>query len=179
MSLHDLTQRFPIQLLTPQDAALPATVAAALPAQDVRVFACEDAYSDTAAFSAHYGFGLADCANTLIVKYPHQQADHYAAVVSLGSLRLDLNGAVRHTLGTRKVSMARREVATELTGMAFGGITAFGLPAGLRILVDAAVMDREFVVMGAGRREAKLLLAPPVLRQLPGVEVASLTLPAE
>jgi hypothetical protein len=45
MSLHDLTQRFPIQLLTPQDAALPATVAAALPAQDVRVFACEDAYS--------------------------------------------------------------------------------------------------------------------------------------
>jgi prolyl-tRNA editing enzyme YbaK/EbsC (Cys-tRNA(Pro) deacylase) len=31
---------------------------------------------------------------------------------------------VRHTLGTRKVSMARREVATELTGMAFGGITA-------------------------------------------------------
>jgi prolyl-tRNA editing enzyme YbaK/EbsC (Cys-tRNA(Pro) deacylase) len=40
-------------------------------------------------------------------------------------------------------------------------------------------MDREFVVMGAGRREAKLLLAPPVLRQLPGVEVATLTLPAE
>jgi prolyl-tRNA editing enzyme YbaK/EbsC (Cys-tRNA(Pro) deacylase) len=68
-------------------------------------------------------------------------------------------------------------VATELTGMAFGGITALGLPAGLRILVDAAVMAREFIVMGAGVRETKLLLAPAVLQRLPGVEVAELTLP--
>ena len=49
--------------------------------------------------------------------------------------------------------------------------------AALRILVDAAVMAREFVVMSAGVRETKLLLAPAVLQRLPGVEVAELTLP--
>lgn len=177
MPLNAIAHRFPIQPIAPSEASLPAPVAAALPPDGVIVFACEDAHSDTAAFSERYGFGLDDCANTLIVKYPQNGEDRFAALVSLGSRRLDLNGAVRLTLGTRKVSMARREVATELTGMAFGGITALGLPAGLRILVDAAVMAREFIVMGAGVRETKLLLASAVLQQLPGVEVAELTLP--
>jgi prolyl-tRNA editing enzyme YbaK/EbsC (Cys-tRNA(Pro) deacylase) len=63
--------------------------------------------------------------------------------------------------------------------MEFGGITAFGVPDDWRILVDAAVMEREQVVMGAGVREAKLLLAPAVLRSLRNCEVAALTLPAE
>jgi prolyl-tRNA editing enzyme YbaK/EbsC (Cys-tRNA(Pro) deacylase) len=53
------------------------------------------------------------------------------------------------------------------------------LPADWRVLVDAAVMERTQVVMGAGVRAAKLLLAPDVLRQWPRCEVAALTLPAE
>jgi prolyl-tRNA editing enzyme YbaK/EbsC (Cys-tRNA(Pro) deacylase) len=63
--------------------------------------------------------------------------------------------------------------------MEFGGITAFGLPADWRILVDTAVMERAQIVMGAGTRAAKLLLAPDVLRQWPRCEVVALTLPAE
>jgi len=157
---------------------LPAAVASALPDGEVVVFSCLDEHSDTAAFSARYGLGLADCANTLILKYSRNQAEHYAAVVTLGSRRLDINGAVKEKLAAKRLSLARREVATQISGMEFGGITAFGLPAGIRILVDAAVLERSYVVVGAGAREAKLLLAPSTLMRLPLVEVAKLTFPS-
>jgi len=160
----------------PQQAAhLPPAVAAALDGLEAAVFACRDEHSDTAAFCAAYGCAPQDCANTLIVKYARDGADHHAAIVSLGSRRLDLNGAVKQRLGARRLSLARREVATQITGMAFGGITAPGLPAGLPVLVDAAVLARPWVVMGAGVRETKLLLAPAALLRLPDVEVAPLT----
>lgn len=154
---------------------LPAAVLAALPPAGVTVFAVADDASDTAAFSARYGFALDDCANTIVLRYRQGEAEHHAAVVSLGARRLDVNGAVRAHLGARKVSFANRDAATTLTGMEFGGITAFGLPVGWRILVDAAVMDRPEVVMGAGVRAAKLLLPPRLLASLPGVAVAALT----
>ncbi|CAH2895801.1 MAG: Uncharacterized protein PA2301 [uncultured Paraburkholderia sp.] len=160
-------------------AHLPAHVLAQLPPQGVTVFSVTDDASDTAAFSARYGFGLEDCANTIVVRYKKDGGEHYAALVSLGSLRLDVNGAVKAALGAQRLSFAKREVAVELSAMEFGGITTFGLPADWRILVDAAVMERAQIVMGAGIRAAKLLLAPDVLRQWPRCEVANLTLPAE
>lgn len=156
---------------------LPAIVHAALPATGVTVFTVPDDASDTAAFSARFGFDLDDCANTIVLRFKQDGADRYVAVVSLGSRRLDVNGAVRAHLGARKVSFADREIATALTGMAFGGITAFGLPDGWRVLVDAAVAERAEIVMGAGLRAAKLLLPPALLTTLPGVEVAALTFP--
>jgi prolyl-tRNA editing enzyme YbaK/EbsC (Cys-tRNA(Pro) deacylase) len=160
-------------------AHLPAHVVANLPAEGVTVFAVSDDASDTAAFSARYGFGLEDCANTIVVRYKRDGAEHYAALVSLGSLRLDINGAVKAALGAQRLSFAKREAAVEHSKMEFGGITAFGLPAHWRVLVDAAVMERAQIVMGAGVRAAKLLLAPAVLQQWPRCEVASLALPAE
>ncbi|RFU48159.1 YbaK/EbsC family protein [Paraburkholderia sp. DHOC27] len=160
-------------------AHLPAHVVAHLPPNGVTVFAVTDDASDTAAFSARYGFGLEDCANTIVIKYKKDGAEHYAAIVTLGSLRLDINGAVKAHLGAKRLSFAAREVAVEHSGMEFGGITAFGVPEDWRVLVDAAVMERKQVVMGAGVRLAKLLLAPAVLRTLKNYEVASLTLPPE
>lgn len=182
MSVQQFAERFGFDAIaiTQARAQLPATVAAALPDRDLVVFACPDEYSDTAAFSTRYGVGLDDCANTLILKYSSAtQGEHYAAAVTLGSRRLDVNGAVKHRLGAKRLSLARREVATEITGMAFGGITVFGLPAGLRILVDAAVMARSAVIMGAGSRDRKFLIEPSTLLRLPLVEVASITLPSD
>ncbi|WP_132690191.1 YbaK/EbsC family protein, partial [Pseudomonas aeruginosa] len=145
------------------------------PSAELVVFRVADEHSDTAAFSARYGFGLEDCANTLVLRYKRDGAEGYAAVVNLGSRRLDVNGAVKALLGARRLSFAAREVATELTGMQFGGITAFGLPEGMPLLVDAAVFERPLVVMGAGVRETKLLLSPALLKDLPGVVVAELS----
>ncbi len=165
--------------LLPADALpglLPEHVIAALPADGVGVFRVDDDASDTAAFSERYGFGLADCANTIVLRFKKGGAEHFAAVVSLGSVRLDINGAVKAALGAQRLSFARREDAVERSAMEFGGITAFGLPADWPVLVDDAVMTREQVVMGAGIRQAKLLLAPDLLRGLPAVQVAPLTL---
>ncbi|RAS34397.1 YbaK/EbsC family protein [Paraburkholderia bryophila] len=179
MHSHELDPRLDVIPFGQLNAHLPARVVEQLPAEGVTVFAVSDDASDTAAFSARYGFGLEDCANTIVVRYKKDGGEHYAALVSLGSLRLDINGAVKAALGAQRLSFAKREAAVEHSGMEFGGITAFGLPDDWRVLVDAEVMARSRIVMGAGVRAAKLLLAPDVLRQWPRCEVAALTLPAE
>ncbi|SDV46693.1 YbaK/EbsC family protein [Chitinasiproducens palmae] len=155
-------------------AHLPARVVAALPADAVAFTVTDDA-SDTAAFSAHYGFALDDCANTIVIRYRAGGVEKYAAVVCLGSRRLDVNGALKAALGAQRLSFAKREDAVALSGMAFGAITLFGLPADWRVLVDEAVVSRERVVMGAGVREAKLLLPARTLAALPGVQIAALS----
>jgi len=179
MHSHELVKQLDLIPAEQLSAHLPAHVVENLPAQGVSVFAVSDDASDTAEFSARYGFGLEDCANTIVIRYKKEGAEHYAALVSLGSLRLDINGAVKAALGAQRLSFAKREAAVEHSGMEFGGITVFGLPADWRVLVDAAVMERAQIVMGAGVRAAKLLLAPEVLQQWPRCEVASLALPAE
>jgi prolyl-tRNA editing enzyme YbaK/EbsC (Cys-tRNA(Pro) deacylase) len=134
------------------------------------LFPCDTTLADTAAFCAAYGFALEDSANTIIVA---GKADPpvYAACVVLASHRLDVNRSVRARLGTRKASFASAEETAALTGHEIGGVTAFGLPAGLPVLVDAAVMTRERIVLGGGTRSWKVLAPPSLLLALPGVEV--------
>jgi prolyl-tRNA editing enzyme YbaK/EbsC (Cys-tRNA(Pro) deacylase) len=55
--------------------------------------------------------------------------------------------------------------------MALGGVTAVGLPEGLPLWVDAAVLERDRVVVGGGSRARKLLAPPSLLLALPGAEV--------
>ncbi|WP_144109829.1 YbaK/EbsC family protein [Paraburkholderia sp. BCC1886] len=179
MHSHESVKQLDIVPVDQWGAQLPAHVVERLPASGITVFAVSDDASDTAEFSARYGFGLEDCANTIVIRYKKDGGEHYAALVSLGSRRLDINGAVKAALGAQRLSFAKREAAVEHSGMEFGGITAFGLPADWRVLVDAAVMERPQVVMGAGVRAAKLLLAPQVLREVDHFEVAELTLAAE
>jgi prolyl-tRNA editing enzyme YbaK/EbsC (Cys-tRNA(Pro) deacylase) len=58
-----------------------------------------------------------------------------------------------------------------LTGMEYGGITPIGLPAEWPVLIDAAVLGREVVVIGSGIRASKLALPAAALASLPGAEV--------
>ena len=55
--------------------------------------------------------------------------------------------------------------------MAIGGVTVFGLPADLPILVDARVMTRDRIVLGGGSRSWKVISTPAILRALPNAEV--------
>ena len=146
---------------------------------DYELFACDPALADTAAFCAAYGFSLADSANTILV-VGKSDPPVYAACIVLASHRLDVNRSVRGRLGTRKASFASPEETRDLTGHEIGGVTAFGLPPGLPILVDAAVMERERIVLGGGSRSWKVLAPPSILLTLPGVEVVDgLAKPAE
>ena len=137
---------------------------------DYELFPCDPALADTAAFCAHYGFAMGDAANTIVVA-GKSSPPVYAACVVLATHRLDVNRTIRQRLGTRKASFASPDETRELTGMAIGGVTAFGLPDGLRVWVDAAVMDRERIVLGGGSRSWKVLAPPSILLTIPGIEV--------
>jgi prolyl-tRNA editing enzyme YbaK/EbsC (Cys-tRNA(Pro) deacylase) len=134
------------------------------------LFACDPALADTAAFCAAYGFGLEDSANTIVV-IGKSNPPVYAACVVLATHRLDVNRTVKERLGTRKASFASPDETRELTGMAIGGVTVFGLPDGLPLLVDAAVMARPRIVLGGGSRSWKVIAPSSILLTLPNVEV--------
>jgi prolyl-tRNA editing enzyme YbaK/EbsC (Cys-tRNA(Pro) deacylase) len=137
---------------------------------DYELFACDPALADTAQFCAAYGFDLDESANTIVVV---GKADPrvYAACIVLAPHRLDVNHAVKARLGTRKASFAGADETRELTGMEIGGVTPFGLPADLPVLIDAAVMRRPRIVLGGGSRSWKVIASPEILLALPGAEV--------
>ncbi len=137
-----------------------------------RLFACDPALADTAQFCAAYGFALEDSANTIVVA-GKAEPRRYAACIVLAPHRLDVNRAVKARLGTRKASFAAADETRALTGMEIGGVTPFGLPAGLPVWVDAAVMERPEIVLGGGSRSWKVIAKPAILLALPDAEVVA------
>jgi prolyl-tRNA editing enzyme YbaK/EbsC (Cys-tRNA(Pro) deacylase) len=136
---------------------------------EYELFACDPALADTAAFCAHYGFALADSANTIVVTGKGAEPV-YAACVVLATHRLDVNRAVKGRFG-RKSSFASAEETRAITGHEIGGVTVFGLPETLPIWVDAAVMDRGRIILGGGSRSWKVIAPPSILRTLANVDV--------
>lgn len=134
------------------------------------LFACDPALADTAAFCAAYGFALEDSANTIVV-IGKSNPPVFAACVVLATHRLDVNRAVREQLGTRKASFAPPDETRAITGHEIGGVTVFRLPGDLRVMVDAAVMQRPRIVLGGGSRSWKVIAAPSILLTLPTVAV--------
>jgi prolyl-tRNA editing enzyme YbaK/EbsC (Cys-tRNA(Pro) deacylase) len=151
----------------PDRAALEAALAGR---GEYELFPCDPSLADTAAFCAAYGFAMQDSANTIVV-IGKSDPPVYAACVVLATHRLDVNRVVKQRLGTRKASFASPDETATLTGMAIGGVTAFGLPAGLPLWVDAAVMGRDRVVLGGGSRSWKVIAAPSILLTVANVEV--------
>ena len=144
-----------------------ARLEAALAPLDVQyeLFPCDPALADTAQFCAAYGFSPGESANTIVVV---GKADprRYAACIVLATHRLDVNRTVRDRLGTRKASFAGGDETRELTGMEIGGVTPFGLPAGVPVWIDAAVMPLPRVILGGGSRHWKVIAPPEILTRL-------------
>jgi len=137
---------------------------------DFEVMACDPDLADTAAFVEAYGVPLDRSANTIVVASKGAEPTHVACVV-LATTSLDVNRAVRREMGVRKASFAGADPVRALTGMEIGGVTPFGLPEGMPILVDARVMDVPWIVLGGGNRSSKLKVAPDALRRLPALRV--------
>src|SRR3989344_2649060 len=127
--------------------------------------------SDTAAFCEYYKIGMHQAANCVVLEAKRGDRVWYAACVILGSTRADVNGLARKTLDARKVSFAPMEKAVELTGMEYGAITPVGLPIDWPILVDKAVADSEYVIIGSGIRKSKLAVPGSFLTLLPNTKV--------
>jgi prolyl-tRNA editing enzyme YbaK/EbsC (Cys-tRNA(Pro) deacylase) len=127
--------------------------------------------ADTAAFCAEYGVEPADSANCVVIAGRRAELTRYAACIVLATTRADVNGVVRRRLAARKASFAPMEDAVTLTGMEYGGITPIGLPAPWPILLDAAVLKRDVVIIGSGLRRSKIALPAAALAELPNVAV--------
>ena len=134
---------------------------------------CDPALADTAEFCAAYGYALEDSANTILV-IGKSDPLMYAACVVLASTRLDVNKAVKKELSVRRASFAPAADTQKITGMAIGGVTPFGLPGELPLLIDSRVMDREQIILGGGSRDRKILADPRILTAIGGSIVEGL-----
>ncbi len=134
------------------------------------VMPCDPALADTAAFCEAYGIPPERSANAILVA-SRRPAGERAVCVALANTRLDVNRTVRQRLGVKKASFASPEETVEATGMTIGGVTPLGLPDGLRVWLDTAVMTPDWVIVGAGTRAAKIRLSPPDLVRASGGEV--------
>lgn len=136
------------------------------------IVSCDPELADTAAFCDAYGYRQDQSANAIVV-VGKSEPRVYAACLVLATTRLDVNRSVRRRFGVKKASFASSDKTIEITGMQIGGVTPFGLPAGLPVWIDAAVMNVDQVIVGGGSRDRKLLVPPETLAAIPGAEVLS------
>jgi prolyl-tRNA editing enzyme YbaK/EbsC (Cys-tRNA(Pro) deacylase) len=133
-----------------------------VPADQIVYVDTEPEWADTATFVEHYGRELLEqSANCVVVTGKRGGGTTLAACVVLSTTRVDVNGVVRRHLGARKASFAPM----------YGGITPVGLPADWPVLVDSAVVDLPYVLVGSGRRRGKLLVPGKAFAELPGAVV--------
>lgn len=156
--------------MTPDDAAndrAEATVLAHLheAGATYEVVRIDPAYADTTEFCERYDYPLEDSANCIVVA-SKDDPPVVAACLNLAPTELDVNKAVRKHLGVRKLSFASPELTREVTGMELGGVTPFGLPDEVPLLVDAAVVERERVIVGGGSRALKIVVDPEVFTRI-------------
>ncbi|MDC2960664.1 YbaK/EbsC family protein [Streptomyces gilvifuscus] len=143
-----------------------------VPAEQIVYVDTDPQWADTAVFVQHYGQELLErSANCVVVAGRRGGETTLAACVVLSTTRADVNGVVRRQLGARKASFAAMDVATGETGMEYGGITPIGLPEAWPVLVDSAVVDLPYVLVGSGRRRGKLLVPGKAFAELPGAVV--------
>ena len=140
-------------------------------ADDVFVAAVDPEFSDTSVFCEHYRVEPGAATNCLVVEARRGEKIWYSVCLILASDSADVNGVIRKKLGARKVSFAPKDVALELTGMEYGGITPIGLPTDWDSYIDESIMNQEFIVIGGGVRGSKVAIRPMALLELPNVQV--------
>ncbi|HET9721933.1 MAG TPA: YbaK/EbsC family protein [Candidatus Saccharimonadales bacterium] len=131
--------------------------------------------ADTAAFCEKYDIGLDISANCVVVEAKRADKTWYAGCLILATSRADINGVIRKQLEARKVSFAPTDMAISLSKMEYGGITPIGLPDDWTLLVDTAVVDKDYVVIGSGVRKSKLLIPGKIFASMPNTTIMSIT----
>jgi prolyl-tRNA editing enzyme YbaK/EbsC (Cys-tRNA(Pro) deacylase) len=130
------------------------------------VIPCDPDYADTANFCAVYGFPLETSGNAILVTST-RGPKRYALGVVQATHRLDVNHQMRRFMGVARASFAKPEETMELTGMAIGGVTPFGLPPDCPVYLDDNLEHLKYVILGAGTRLAKIKLRPAELTKIP------------
>ncbi len=134
------------------------------------VWPCDDSLADTASFCAHYKVPPEHSVNAILVR-DKADADNYALCMVPATHRLDVNKVVRKKLGAKKASFAAADETRQITGMEIGGVTPIGLPAGVRVWVEASVMALDYIILGGGNRTSKLKVPPAIFTQIAECEM--------
>lgn len=138
---------------------------------EVGVVEIDPELSDTAAMTQAYGVSLESSANCVVVAGRREGVERIAACLVRADTRADVNNLVKRTLDVRKASFLPMDRAVAETAMEYGGITAIGLPAAWRLLIDASVAELPVVLIGSGVRQSKLLLSGAALARIPQAKV--------
>ncbi|WP_406204958.1 YbaK/EbsC family protein [Streptomyces decoyicus] len=161
-----------LDLLVEPVATVIRSWSGSVPVGELRYVETDPAIADTALLVEHHGAWLLEqSANCVVVAGKRGGETTLAACVVLSHTRVDVNGVVRRQLGARKASFAPMDKAVGDSGMEYGGITPIGLPADWPLLVDAAVADIPYALIGSGSRRGKLIVPGKALAELPGATV--------
>lgn len=135
--------------------------------------------ADTAAFCATYRFPMDRSANCVVVAGRRAELTTMAACLVLATDRADINKVVRRHLDVRKISFAPMNEAVARTEMEYGGITPVGLPTSWPVLVDTAVAELDWIVIGSGLRASKILIPGSTITGLSNAAVLPLRQPPD
>lgn len=135
-----------------------------------QIVECDPEAADTALFCERYGYPLDISANAILVASRKPEGRH-ALCLALATTRLDVNHVVRDLLGVKRLSFASADLTVEVTGMAIGGVTPFGVPEDLAVLVDDRITGLDRCIVGGGSRSMKIVVDPEVFRRMNGVSV--------
>jgi prolyl-tRNA editing enzyme YbaK/EbsC (Cys-tRNA(Pro) deacylase) len=131
-------------------------------------------FADTSSFCKQYDISESESVNCIVIEAKKAGEKQYCACLIMASDMIDVNGKVRKALGASKASFAAKDVALELTGMEYGGVTPVGLPDDWVIYVDESVMEREFIVIGGGYRASKIAAYTGALLKLPNAKMVDI-----
>ncbi len=143
----------------------------ARPSESVLVAEIDPELADTTKFCDAYDVPLEVSANCVVIAGRRGGDTRVAACMVLATSRADVNGVVRRRLDVRKASFLSMDEAVATSGMEYGGITPLGLPSAWPILVDAAVAELPYAIVGSGVRRSKLAIPGSVLAGWPSAEV--------
>jgi prolyl-tRNA editing enzyme YbaK/EbsC (Cys-tRNA(Pro) deacylase) len=142
------------------------------------VLPCNPDWADTDVFCANYDIPRENAANTILVAAKSEPRRYFACLVT-ASMKLDVNHKISKLIGIKRLSFASAEETRDVTGQLIGGVTVFGLPDSVPLHIDAAVMDRQYVIVGGGNRSTKIKIAPEHLIKLPRAIVADIAVPRQ
>jgi len=172
--------------IVPEPGTIEERVVAALDALGARytLELCDETLSDTREWCEAYGHTVSS-STSCITLASKKEPKTYACCLVMADRRVDVNKKGRALMGLSKKnrpSFAAAEEATALTGMIPGGVCPFGLPEGVPLFVDEAVLSSgepwaacpelpPLVWTGGGSRRLKVGVDPEVLARIPGVEI--------
>lgn len=123
-------------------------------------------------FADALGYDISRITKSLFLRA--QDGSRHAMVVCAADRRVDLR-AVAQALGCRRMEVASVDELAELVGYPPKGVSPFGLPGGVDVLVDESLAGCPTVLVGGGDTGVEIEVALDALIRGAGARLATVT----